>query len=74
MFLPLAHGALGALDEVLLMVVIGGLAAVLAIVGFRSREQEETAEKPGELNTNNTDNTVTSQQTQPASADHYRLD
>jgi hypothetical protein len=73
-FLPLAHGALGALDEVLLMVVIGGLAAVLAIVGFRSREQEETAEKPGELNTNNTDNTVTSQQTQPASADHYRLD
>jgi hypothetical protein len=73
-FLPLAHGALGALDEVLLMVVIGGLAAVLAIVGFRSREQEETADKPGELNTGHPDNTVTSQPTQPASADHYRLD
>lgn len=71
MFLPLAHGALGSLDEVLLMVVIGGLAAVLAIVGFRSREQEETAENTAELNP---ENTAASQPVPQATADHYQLD
>jgi hypothetical protein len=68
-FLPLAHGALGSLDEVLLMVVIGGLAAILAIVGFRSREQEETTENTGEHNAE-----AASKQAQQVTADHYRLD
>jgi hypothetical protein len=70
-FLPLAHGALGALDEVLLMVVIGGLAAVLAIIGFRSREEEDTAENTGERNT---ETTAASQPAPQATPDHYRLD
>jgi hypothetical protein len=70
-FLPLAHGALGALDEVLLMVVIGGLAAVLAIVGFRSREEEETTENTGEQTA---ENTRVGQPAPQATADHYRLD
>jgi hypothetical protein len=73
-FLPLAHGALGALDEVLLMVVVGGLAAILAIVGFRSREEEVTTENTGELNAENAAVGQQGQPAQPATADHYRLD
>ena len=65
--MPLAHGVFGSLDEVLALVLIGGLAVVFVVVGFMSRREE--ADLPGE-----TDQPTGSEQNESKAADHYRLD
>jgi|RhiMetdeSRZDD1v2_1073273.scaffolds.fasta_scaffold1127255_2 hypothetical protein len=63
----LAHGALGSLDEILALVLIGGLAVVFVVVGFMSRREE--ADLPAQP-----DQPATGEQNESTAADHYRLD
>jgi len=65
--LPLAHGALGNLDELLPIIAVAGFALVLVVMGFISRSRGDDAPP--------TDETIPTPEQPPIhSADHYRLD
>ena len=64
-FMPLAHGALGSLDEIA-AIVVGLFASVFVVLGFLSRKREEQTDQPS--------TTQIEGQADPATSDHYRLD
>ena len=68
--LTLAHGAVGSLDEIIPIALIGGMAVIFIVVGFMARRTEalpDEAEQPSTESQDDQTETVTAQ-------DHYRLD
>ncbi|MCC7447645.1 MAG: hypothetical protein IT324_09525 [Anaerolineae bacterium] len=65
--LPVAHGALGNLDELLPIIAVAGFALVLVVMGFISRSRGEDAPPTDEAPS-------TPEQSPDHAADHYRLD
>ncbi len=71
-FLPLAHGELGNADEIIPLLLIGGLAVIMVVVGVigRNRDQslaQDSAEQP-------VDAAASGDPDSPDADDHYRLD
>jgi hypothetical protein len=65
--LILAHGALGSLDEIIPIALIGGLAVIFIVVGFMARKSEAVPDKSEQATEDNRADAATAQ-------DHYRLD
>ena len=65
--MPLAHGALGSLDEIIPIALIGGMAVIFVVVGFMSRRNEGSSETPEQ----SPNPPPSGEQTAP---DHFRLD
>ncbi len=68
--LPLAHGALGYLDEIAPLAIIGVMAALFVIFGFMSRKRET----PADSAESNAGQGTAGPQGEPTAPDHYRLD
>ena len=71
-FVPLAHGELGYTDEVIPLLLVGGLAIFMVIVGVIGRNRDEaladdSADQP-------VDEPASGDQHEPGADDHYRLD
>ncbi len=66
--MPLAHGALGSIDEIA-AILVGLAAAVFVVLGFisRKREEETQSEQSGVAQ-------VGASQPETSASDHYRLD
>jgi hypothetical protein len=74
--LPLAHGALGYLDELLPFFLIAGFAIILIVVAFLSRKTESTlADKNSDTEEPPISSDTPSSSGKPdPSPDHFRLD
>ncbi len=66
--MPLAHGALGSLDEIA-AILVGLAAAVFVVLGFISRKREEETQ-PEQSGTPQ----LGASQAETTASDHYRLD
>lgn len=74
--LPLAHGALGYLDELLPFFLIAGFAIILIVVAFLSRKTEHTLiHRENEASQDGKDAVILPQSSEaPDATDHFRLD